>query len=148
MTDETQKITKPEKTNVPEFAIDEDTATGEFERWTSAMRIKLDRKGIDENDRKDNDVDKLMVIEQIMEGKIEINENDLLVFHPETGNPLTFHRPQGGDLVCMDRKKKWADMGKINISMAAVTKTSEVTFSKMWSSDYQICQTIWSLFLV
>jgi len=48
----------------------------------------------------------------------------------------------------MDKKKKTADFGKINASLATITRTSEVTFAKMYTSDLQMCQLIWSLFLV
>jgi len=134
--------------DIPENQIDRETAENEFERWASAMKIKLDRTGLDENERRDIAEDKDQIIQCIMRGQIEINDNDLLVYHPEGGRPLTFHRPRGSDLVVMDKKKKTADFGKINASLATITRTSEVTFAKMYTSDLQMCQLIWSLFLV
>lgn len=136
------------KADIPQTMIDRETAENEFERWVDAMKIKIDRSGMDENDRRDIAEDREQIVSLIMEGRIEINDNDLLVFQPEEGRAVTFYRPRGGDLVVMDKKKKNADLGKINASMAAVTRTSEPTFAKMFSSDYQICQVIWSLFLV
>ena len=99
MNDETSKIT------IPENAIDRETAENEFDRWVEAMSLDLDQVDFDENDRRDIQIDKERIIRSIQKGKIEINDDGLIVYTPEGGRPLTFHRPKGADLTVMDKKK-------------------------------------------
>lgn len=136
-----------ENPSVPESKIDKETAEIEFDRWASAMRINMNRV-MDENDRRDLLEDKSIVVQGIMEGRVTLDDDDRMVFQPESGNPITFYRPKGGDLVVMDKKKKNADIGKINASLASVCRVPEQTFIGMYINDLQMCQTIWSLFLV
>jgi len=131
-----------------ESVVDAETAGAEFDRWASAMKLNLKRKGIDENERRDIESDRLMIIDCIIGGIVTIGDDGLLTYAPEDGRPFTFHRPRGADLVVMDKKKKHAEMGKVFTSLASITRTSEVTFSKMYHSDLEKCLAIWSLFLV
>ena len=130
-----------------DLVVNEETATNEFERWATAMRLKLDRLGTDENERRDNEADRQNIIQDIKAGRAYVNDAHLMVYKPENGKEITFYRPRGADLVVMDKKKKSADMGKVITSLASVTRTSEPTFSNMYQSDLDSCLAIWSLFL-
>jgi hypothetical protein len=137
MTDQEKNIVK----------VDDETASNEFERWTECMGIDLENV-YDENERRDVEEDRAVITKWIMDGKCIINDDGLLIYTAVTGEEFTFYRLRADAIVSMDKKKKHAEVGKMVLSIAQTTRTSEKMISKLYSQDFMALTRIWSLFLI
>lgn len=130
------------------MTVDLETAQDEFERWAEGNDLDLDTTGLDDNDRADMDRNRTLITKAIAKGKLVISDDCNAVFSPKIGGEITFYPPTGAAYIAMDKKKKSSDFGKIFASMAEVTRTNAVLFSKMHTQDLKVCIAIWSYFLV
>lgn len=131
-----------------EFVVDEETAKADVDRWLKANRIRIERPGMDENESRDLKEDVQAIVQETMEGRIEIDDSNKLTFKPEDCDPLTFNRPRAGGLKKLDNKKEHAKMAQMVLLLSVVTGTSESTISELHSNDLLMAATIASLFLV
>jgi hypothetical protein len=125
-----------------------EVAEQEFIRFVDVMDI--DPEALDDEDHKNFEQQKGLVISAIVSGRLVITDNGEPVFTPSRTNdatPITFYEPTGASLMAMDRKKKTEDIGKLYAAMGDITKTSAGTFSKMRMSDLKVCIALTNLFL-
>ena len=135
------------KIQVPEHAIDKETAENEFDRWTKAMKIKMNRFR-NTNDKSDLEEDKALVVELIMDGTVTLDDERRMVYHSEEGKQFTFYRPKGQQLAEIDKVKE-TDKVKQSYALAgAITRTSAKSISELYTSEVIEMGTIASLFLV
>ena len=130
-----------------ECTISKEVAKEEFDRWIKAMRIKIEREGLNLNDVRDNKESAIVIIDTIVEGRIIISDEGILTFITEDNQSIVFHRPKGHMLLAMSKRKQSDDFGKIFASLAEITKTSSITFANMYESDLNVCMEIYGLFL-
>ena len=128
--------------------VDRQTAEQEFQVIADKLRLDFDTEGLDENEVRDREQDRIKIIKAIQKGYITTDEKGILTFHPSDGDPIVWFRPNGKALMAMDKKKKSADVGKMYASMAAMTSASFTTFEDMDIADMDICLSIWTLFLI
>jgi hypothetical protein len=149
MNDEAKKVIVPERSaaTAQDGTVDKETAENEFDRWTRAMRIKMDRVR-NTNDRSDLEEDKALIVELIMEGTATVDEEGRLVYHSEDGKHLTFYRSKGEQIAEIDKVKK-TDQVKQGYALAgAITRTSAKTIAGLYTNEIPEVTTIASLFLV
>jgi hypothetical protein len=130
--------------------VDRETAENEFERWAEAMDLDLDFDGMDENERRDTESDRRLVIRAIQNGSVIIDEEGALLYTPrkrQLDQPIKFSEPSGAALLVMDKKKKHAEIGKLYASLAELTKTSVLTFSKMHFADLKVVLAVYTLLM-
>lgn len=123
-------------------------AEKDFDRFVETHRIDMELEGADENDVRDKLLLKAKCLAAMKRGELVIEDDGTPVLTPPGGEPIRFYRPNGYALVAMDRKKEHASGGKLFASLAALTGQNESLFSKLHAADIQVCQALWSLFLV
>lgn len=133
-----------------EFKVESEVAEIEFDRFIGAMDLRLDRDGLDANDKKDNAASREVMIHALKRGSLVINETGEPVFTPtrtEDAKPITFSEPTGNTLAAMDKQKTTADVSKTYAAMAQMSHTNRVTFNNMAMPDLQVCMAIFTVFL-
>lgn len=128
--------------------IDKETATAEFDRFKSSMRLRLDREGMDENDRRDVKDDIEILINEIMEGRLVIDDEGRPVYQPLEGEALTFKRPKGGQIAVIDKKKEAHKIAQLQAIIGALCDKPASQIAAMDWADIDICAIIVGLFFV
>jgi len=128
--------------------VTREIAVEDFERFKDAMRLRLDREGMDENERKDVREDIEILTLEIMAGRAIVNENDQVVYYPEDCDPLTFIKPKGGNVAVIDKKKDSQKVGQAYALIGAFTGVAPSKIGAMDWADIDICMSIVSLFFV
>ena len=134
----------------PVDKIDADTAEREFKRFTDAMEIDLDTEGLDDNDRRDNEISKRTIIKNIRSGDLIINDRDLPEYTPKRSDrteAIVFKEPTGAMLMAIDKKKDTAKVAQIHALLGSMTGNHENVFAKMAQSDVKVCSEILMTFL-
>jgi hypothetical protein len=131
--------------------VDEETAKAEFDRFCRAARRKMDRIR-DENSRRDLEADRQYFIEEVMDGRITVDEEGFPTIHTDHEHPklakVRFdRRPRGSAWTAMDRVKKDKEMGKIYAAMAAACGLTGKELEKLDAVDLESVQTVFMLFL-
>ena len=128
--------------------IDKETAIAEFDRFKSAMRLRLDREGMDENDRRDVRDDIEILIGEIMEGRLVIDDEGRPVYQLYEGEALTFKRPKGGSIAVIDRKKEAHKIAQLQAIIGELCGKPVSFIQAMDWADIDICAIIVGLFFV
>jgi len=139
---------KGESKKVSEEIINKETAEAEFNRFKKAMRLRLDREGMDENEAKDVKEDIAVLVEEIMAGRLSINDEGQAVVHPEGKDPLTFRKPSGRDVAVIDRKKEAHKVGQQFAIIGSLCDKAPSVIQQMDWDDIDICARIVGLFFV
>lgn len=131
-----------------EEKITKEMAEAEFERFKKAMRLRLDREGMDENEAKDVKEDIAVLVEEIMAGRLAINDEGQAVVYPEGKDPLTFRKPTGRDVAVIDKKKEAHKVGQQYAIIGALCDTAPSFIQQLAWDDIDICARIIGLFFV
>jgi len=131
--------------------VDEQTAVQEFDRFCRAARLKMDRIR-DENSRRDLEGDRQYFIEEVMDGRITVDEEGWPTIHTDHDHPklkaIKFdRRPKGSAWTAMDRVKKDKEMAKIYAAMAAACGLTGKELENLDAVDLESVQTVFMLFL-
>lgn len=124
-----------------------EVAEAEFERFADAMELDVDRTHMDDADKAAFLSNYRTFIQAVERGRLSVNDKGEPVYTPSSGDPLTFHEPEGADLMQSDGRKAGHDVKKFYTIMGAMTKTSALRFEKMANRDLKVCQSIALLFL-
>lgn len=132
-------------------SIDVETAEGEFDRFATAARLKLDRVR-NENSRRDLEEDRQYFIEEVVDGRITVDDNGWPSIHTDHDNEklkkITFsRRPKGSAWTAMDRVKKDKEMSKIYAAMGAACGLTGKELENLDAVDLESVQTVFMLFL-
>lgn len=131
--------------------VDEETAKAEFDRFCRAARLRMDRVR-DENSRRDLEADRQYFIEEVMDGRITVDEEGWPTIHTDHENAklskIKFsRRPKGSAWTAMDRVKKDKEMSKIYAAMGAACGCSGKELEALDAVDLESVQTVFMLFL-
>lgn len=130
-----------------EYAVDEETALAEFERFCDTMDLEVDESDLDDESRAELEKLRSTIVKRIRSGDVVINEKGEPEFTPTSGgSTIVFYEPNGRTLTAMDLKKPKQQMGKFMAILAAMTKQPEKRFHDMPLRDYRVCQSIAQLF--
>lgn len=130
-----------------EKKVARDAAEAEFQLFVEANDIDVSPEGWDADDRKSFEETKARIVHAIEVGRLALEDGGLLTFQTRDGKTLTFKRPNGAALMAMDQSKDGHNVAKMFGTMAAMSKSSAVTFSAMDIGDLKVCQAITTLFL-
>jgi len=127
-----------------------EVAESEFDRFVEAMDLEVNKEGMDAEDRQSFDNAKAIFLRAVMAGSLVVNDDGEPVFRPTTvegAEPITFHEPEGANLMAMDTQKRTHDFGKIHHFLAGITRTNPKRFAQMKNRDLKVCHAIAGLFL-
>lgn len=133
-----------------EDKVGQEVAEEEFMRFVDLMALDIDPSTLGDEDKAGLALNKGRIIRAIKNGSLVINENGEPIFTPIRSaktHPITFYEPTGAAIKEMDRKKLGADVAKLFVVMANVTKTNEVVFSNLRMGDLNVCMAITLLYL-
>jgi len=130
------------------MTIDRPTAENEFNRFKEAMRLRLNREGMDENDRRDVNEDVEIIIGEIMAGRVSIDDDGRATLHLAEGDPLTFNKPNGRAVAVIDKKKESHKVGQQYAVIGAITNTAPSVIAGLDWADIDVCASIIGLFFV
>lgn len=137
MTDEETKVKKVESgSNKPVFEekMDIPTAEQEFQRFVDAHYIDMGTEFLDDNDRRDLNFHKRILVKAILRGDLEIDEHGKAIYTPQTGrdtSALKVRPINGAMLMATDKKKFTAMEEKDFVLLAGMTGTDVKWFSRM-----------------
>lgn len=132
-----------------EEKINRQVAEEEFERFKSFMRLRLDREGMDENERRDVNEDVQILIEEIMAGRLSIDDDGHPIVHPGEGFPdLVFSKPTGRSVAVIDKKKEAHKVAQQFALIAELCGTAPSIIQRMDWDTIDICARIVGLFFV
>jgi hypothetical protein len=138
MTDETTK------TGIPR-----EVAEADFERICRAARLKWDRVR-DLNTKKDLEQEKQYIIEEIMEGRITVDQEGwpTVITESEQLPQVKFkRRPIGRDWMAMDRFKEGQDVKKMFAVMAGYLGINSALLEDLEEADLDNVQALHGIFL-
>lgn len=134
-----------------EEKVVKEQAEAEFENWADRNGIDIDTTSMDQEDAAQYDKQRKRIVTAIMKGNLIINDSGDAVYSLQDAigpvDTITFYEPTGSTYMAADKKKAGQDVSKLYAMMAAMTKTTIQTFSKMKNRDLKICQGITLLFL-
>jgi len=130
--------------------VSQEVAEAEFDRFCEEMDIENDESVLDEEDLTQWLKGKRRLVKAMMNGSLVINENGEAVYTPQKSGdiaPLTFHESTVADLMVMDGKKKGHDVRKTIGVIAAMTKTTPATLSKLRGVDSKVMLALFALLM-
>lgn len=134
--------------NQPVVALE--VAEQEFVRFTEAMDLDVDPRGMDDDDKATFVQARRRFIGAVMNGSLVVNDAGEPVFTPTQGEPrnaITFHEPTGASLIATDVKKEGHNTAKTVAFLADITHVEAKTFAQMANRDFRVCTSISALFL-
>ena len=127
-----------------------DVAEQELARFAVAMDLDLDPPGLSEEDARDLEKHKRILIDALSCGALVIRETGEPEFRPTMepeGEPIIFYEPTGATFLATDKRKKGEEMAKANVMLADMTRQPGARFARMKMRDYRVCQSLILLFL-
>lgn len=130
--------------------IDRETAENDFIRWCDRARIDTEfKESTEDGEARARARDR--IIRAIEKGFFTVDDEGIGTLTADVKGAqtkITFSEFYTGAHVAMDRKKEGHNFAKLNASLSAMTKQSDVTFAQMHPTDAKICQAVALLFLV
>ena len=133
--------------NVPK--VDAETAADDFERFARAARIKMDRVR-NVNDRKDLEEDRQFFIEEVMDGRIVVDNEGIVTVKTDSEDLPEVRFPRRVNamaLVAQDRRKEGENMEKLVQMISAATKAPAGKLKLLDAPDFKNVGLVFSLFL-
>ena len=127
-----------------------EVAEAEFIRFCGAMDVDYNTDRMTDEDAKDFNESKGLLLDALQIGVLEIDSDGLAVVYPKKGDikQIKFNELCGADYVAMDNKKDTQSFAKMFAMMGSITKLPPATFSKLKKFDAKVCLSIAKLFLV
>ncbi len=127
-----------------------EVAEAEFIRFCDAMDVDYNTDRMTDEDSKDFNESKGLLLDALQIGVLEIDSDGLAVVYPKKGDikQIKFNELCGADYVAMDNKKDTQSFAKMFAMMGSITKLPPATFSKLKKFDAKVCLSIAKLFLV
>lgn len=127
-----------------------EVAEAEFIRFCDAMDVDYNTDRMTDEDEKDFNESKGLLLDALQIGVLEIDSDGLAVVYPKKGDikQIQFNELCGADYVAMDNKKDTQSFAKMFAMMGSITKLPPATFSKLKKFDAKVCLSIAKLFLV
>jgi hypothetical protein len=132
-----------------EHKVDQETAEAEFERFASFARIKMDRMR-NTNTRRDLDEARQQFIEEVMDGRITVDEAGVATVHTDSDDipDVRFGRSVTAmNLAAADKRKENEDVAKMNAMMGAATGIAPGRIAKLEAPDWFNVALVFGLFL-
>lgn len=129
--------------------VDRETAISEFERFASCARLKLDRVR-DGNTQRDLNQDRDFFIEEVMEGRILVDDEGWVTVRTESETlpEVKFtKRPKVTGLRAMDKCKANNDNAKMLAMMADTLGISSALLNTLDMVDFENIGLVFGLFL-
>ncbi len=127
-----------------------EVAEAEFIRFCDAMDVDYNTDRMTDEDSKDFNESKGLLLDALQIGVLEIDSDGMAVVYPKKGDikQIKFNELCGADYVAMDNKKDTQSFAKMFAMMGSITKLPPATFSKLKKFDAKVCLSIAKLFLV
>lgn len=127
-----------------------EVAEVEFIRFCDAMDVDYNTDRMTDEDAKDFNESKGLLLDALQIGVLEIDSEGMAVVYPKKGDikQIKFNELCGADYVAMDNKKDTQSFAKMFAMMGSITKLPPATFSKLKKFDAKVCLSIAKLFLV
>ena len=127
-----------------------EVAEAEFIRFCDAMDVDYNTDRMTDEDAKDFNESKGLLLDALQIGVLEIDSDGMAVVYPKKGDikQIKFNELCGADYVAMDNKKDTQSFAKMFAMMGSITKLPPATFSKLKKFDAKVCLSIAKLFLV
>lgn len=127
-----------------------EVAEAEFIRFCDAMDVDYNTDRMTDEDSKDFNESKGLLLDALQIGVLEIDSEGMAVVYPKKGDikQIKFNELCGADYVAMDNKKDTQSFAKMFAMMGSITKLPPATFSKLKKFDAKVCLSIAKLFLV
>jgi hypothetical protein len=138
-----------ETKNEVETVVTLEIAEADFDRICKVARLKWDRKR-DLLVQKDLNLDRDYIIEEIMDGRITVNDMGwpTVITESETLPVVKFQRrPTGKDMLAMDRYKEGQDANKYMAIIAQYLGIAKSILEQLDGVDLEIVQAIHGIFL-
>jgi len=130
--------------------IAREVAENDFNRFCESMDIDNDTAQMTEEDAKEFNENKEILLKAVMDGRLVFNDDGEPEYTPKRGsfpNPLVFKEPTAATYTAMDRQKTGQDVGKMLALMDAMTKSTPGTCSRLANVDFKVARSIAILFL-
>ena len=133
-----------------EEQITKEIAENDFDAMLKAARIKWEVYC--SVHQRDAEIDKEIIIDAIMDGRITIGESGFPTVHPDTDNEKLkelkiFRRPMRADKLAMDRVKDGQDMSKQDAVLGKFIDIAPKLLGLLEERDYNLLQSLWLIFL-
>ena len=127
-----------------------EVAEAEFIRFCGAMDVDYNTDRMTDEDAKDFNESKGLLLDALQIGVLEIDSDGMAVVYPKKSDikQIKFNELCGADYVAMDNKKDTQSFAKMFAMMGSITKLPPATFSKLKKFDAKVCLSIAKLFLV
>lgn len=138
-----------ENENKAKTVVTKEIAEADFARICKVARLKWNRKR-DLLVQKDLNLDRDYIIEEIMDGRITVNDMGWPTVVTENDNlPLVKfeRRPIGKDMLAMDRYKEGQDANKYTAVMSQYLGIAKSILEQLDSADLDNVQAIHGIFL-
>lgn len=134
------------------FAIDQETAEAELERWAEAMDLYFEDGNLSDEDRQALHKQKSKLIRALRLGTLVITDEGEARYAPQNKKsshqePIVFHERTGGSLMAIDGKAKNQDVKKMYAMMAELTGLPPKTFAGLVGIDIKTCEAIFVLLM-
>ena len=129
--------------------VSNEVAEQDFQRFADMARLKLDRVR-NENERRDLGEDRQYFIEEVMDGRIVVDENGyptVLTESEELPEVKFTRRPRVTGLRAMDKCKKENENGKMIAMMADTLGIAPAKFNTLDTVDFENVSLVFGLFL-
>jgi hypothetical protein len=125
-----------------------EVAEQEFDRFCEEMDLDVDTSVMDAEDKAAFEKIERRLVNAIAEGRLTIDEKGQPVLQlSDGGQPVTFHEPNGANIIAMDQKRHGHNNARQILFIAEMTNQAEERIRKLPMRDLKICNSIVALFL-
>ena len=131
-------------------AVTEERANKDFALMLKAARVKWEIYS--QFQGRDGELDKLIIIDAIMDGRVTINEEGFPTVYPETENERLkeiklMRRSTRGEKLAMDRVKEGHDVAKQDAVLGKYLGIAPKLLGVLEDRDYNLINCLWTIFL-
>lgn len=133
-----------------ENQISREIAEQDFDRILRAARIKWEIYSMMAG--RDGDVDRAIIIDAIMDGRITVNDDGFPTVYTESENEKLkeikiFRRSTRGEKLAMDRVKDGHNIAKQDAVLAKFLGLAPAMLQLLEDRDYNLIDCLWTIFL-
>lgn len=134
-----------------DITVSTEVAEAEYERFCDLMDLDIDVDGLDEDDQKELEDKKRVLVKAICKGHLTVSDAGeptvRLKIPVDEVSEITFHEPDGSTILVTDKVRKDRSAAKLFEVMANLTGQPAHVFGKLKMRDMRVCQAVTTLFL-